>query len=102
MWAFVILGGIALVLGIGLAVANDVLHVEEDNRLEKVLELLPGVNCGACGYPGCAGFANAIVEGEVEVLSKCKPGSKGTNLEKIREFLETTEGPDGKTIKVKV
>ncbi|XMB86480.1 RnfABCDGE type electron transport complex subunit B [Mycoplasmatota bacterium WC44] len=102
MAAFIILGGLGLLLGLGLAVASEKFHVEEDSRLAKVNELLPGVNCGACGYPGCGGFAEGIIEGEVKQLSMCKPGSKGTGLEAIREYLENTPGPDGNVIKIKI
>ena len=102
MIAFIILGSLGLVLGLGLAIASEKFYVEEDLRLEKVNQLLPGVNCGACGYPGCGGFADGIVSGEVKVLSACKPGSKGTGLEEIRKYLAETPGPEGEFINVKV
>ncbi len=102
MWAFIILGAIGLVLGLGLAIADEAFYVEEDNRLEKVIELLPGVNCGACGYPGCGGFAEGILAGEVEKLTNCKPGSKGDGLAQIQEYLKNTPGPEGDTINIKL
>ncbi len=102
MWAFIILGAIGLVLGLGLAIADEAFYVEEDNRLEKVIELLPGVNCGACGYPGCGGFAEGVLNGEVEKLTSCKPGSKGDGLAQIQEYLKNTPGPEGDTINIKL
>jgi len=36
--------------------------VESDPRLQKVLEILPGINCGNCGQPGCSSFAEALVK----------------------------------------
>lgn len=102
LWAIIILGGLALFLGLGLAIANDAFYVEEDTRLEKVLDLLPGVNCGACGYPGCGGFAEGILEGEVQKLTACKPGAKGTGLAEIKEYLANTPGPEGDTINIKL
>jgi len=55
-------------LGIGLssilALANKTLHVYEDPRIDRVEEMLPGVNCGACGSPGCRAFAEKLVGGE--------------------------------------
>ena len=36
-------------------------EVKEDPRILKILEILPGANCGGCGYPGCGGFAVACV-----------------------------------------
>ncbi len=95
-----VLGGMGLLLGLGLAYAADVLKVEIDARIEKVIELLPGFNCGACGYPGCAGFGEGIVEGEVEQLSLCKPG-KDSDYNAIMEYLKSTPGPDGKIVEVK-
>jgi electron transport complex protein RnfB len=95
-----ILGLMGLLLGLGLAFAADVFKVEVDERVEKVIELLPGYNCGACGYPGCAGFGEAVVEGEVTQLSMCKPG-KDEHYNAIIEYLKNTPGPDGNTMDVK-
>ena len=36
--------------------------VEEDPRIDEVEKMLPGANCGGCGYAGCADYAKAIVE----------------------------------------
>lgn len=46
------------------------LSVEKDVREEEIVKNLAGANCGACGYPGCAGFAKALLEGKAE-LSAC-------------------------------
>ena len=46
-----------------LAVANQKLHVKEDPRVEKIEAALPGLNCGVCGFPGCAAYARALAEG---------------------------------------
>jgi len=55
-------------LGLGastvLAVASKLLFVKEDPRIAKVEDLLPGANCGGCGFPGCSGCAAAIVAGK--------------------------------------
>jgi electron transport complex protein RnfB len=58
-----VLGGIGLLLGLGLALAAKKLAVPKDPRVEKIGEILPGANCGGCGYPGCAAFAEAVVAG---------------------------------------
>lgn len=97
---FSVLGGLGLFLGLGLAYAADVFKVEIDIRIEKVTELLPGYNCGACGYPGCAGFSEGIVEGEVANVSDCKPG-KDEHYNAIIEYLKATPGPDGSIVEVK-
>jgi RnfABCDGE-type electron transport complex B subunit len=60
-----ILGGVGLVFGTLIAVANAKLKVWEDPRIGAVEEALPGANCGACGYAGCRAFAEAAVNGVV-------------------------------------
>lgn len=58
---------IGIIFGLILSVAKLKLKVEKDPRIEVLIELLPGANCGACGFPGCAGYARKIVEGEAEI-----------------------------------
>ena len=59
------MGGLGILFSAGLSIANKKLHVEEDPRIALVVEELPGVNCGGCGLPGCAKFAEAVVNGEM-------------------------------------
>ena len=60
-------------IGAGILVlAAKFMHVEEDPRVAQVQECLPGANCGACGYAGCADYAKAIVNGAP--VNKCLPG----------------------------
>ncbi len=54
-------GGVAVVATIGLTIAAKVFYVEENPLIDVVEEILPGANCGGCGYPGCREFATAIV-----------------------------------------
>lgn len=56
-----ILGGMGILFGAGLAFAGKKLAVKEDERIQKVRDCLPGAGCGACGYPGCDGYAAAVV-----------------------------------------
>jgi len=63
--AVIALGALSLVLATMLVAANRQLHVDEDPRIDVVEELLPHANCGACGYPGCRPFAEALVAGDV-------------------------------------
>ncbi|MBU0500325.1 MAG: RnfABCDGE type electron transport complex subunit B [Gammaproteobacteria bacterium] len=86
----VIMVGICLFFGVVLAVAYRLLRVEEDPRVSKTEELLPGTNCGACGQPGCAGFAQAVVLGEAPP-SKCSVASPDT-IDEIAEFLGVDAG----------
>ena len=68
-----ILGGLGLIFGLVLAAASKVFYVEVDPRLEKLNECLPGANCGGCGYPGCGGYAEAVLNGEAPI-GKCASG----------------------------
>ena len=58
------LGGLGLLFGLLLGIAARIFAVNKDSKAEEILELLPGANCGACGFPGCSGLAAAIVRGE--------------------------------------
>jgi electron transport complex protein RnfB len=100
MSAVITLTLMSLILGLGLAFASDYFHVEIDPRVEAVEAMLPGINCGTCGYPGCNAFANAIIDGEVTSLSLCKPG-KDKNYDPIIAFLSDHPNKDGSVIKVK-
>ncbi len=70
----IILAVIGLLLGVFLSIASDVFHVHKPELLTKIEELLPGANCGACGYPGCVGLAEAIFSGTAEP-KKCTVAS---------------------------
>jgi Na+-translocating ferredoxin:NAD+ oxidoreductase RNF subunit RnfB len=61
--AAAIMAGLGLAFGVLLALAHRFLAVEEDPRMEAVVELLPGTNCGACGEPGCRGLAEKLITG---------------------------------------
>lgn len=88
--AIIVLGCIGAILGFLLGVADKYLQVKEDKRYERLMELLPQFNCGACGYPGCSGFANALLDGEVNRVSLCKP-SKPEVRKQIKEYLAQQE-----------
>ena len=71
--AAVIVGGTGLFIGVFLGVAGKKFAVEVDEREEAILGVLPGNNCGGCGYPGCSGLAAAIAKGEAPV-DQCPVG----------------------------
>lgn len=60
--AVIVLGAIALVSAVILYVCSKKFAVKEDPRLGQVLEVLPGANCGGCGFAGCSGLAGALVK----------------------------------------
>jgi len=82
------LGGLGLFFGAGLAYAARKFAVEVDPRVEKVLDILPGVNCGACGQPGCSAYAEAVVAGRVPP-NQCAPGGPEVTS-KIAQILGIT------------
>ena len=49
--ACLLVGGVGLIIGILLGLADKFLAVEVNEKIEKVREQLPGNNCGGCGYP---------------------------------------------------
>jgi len=75
--AWLVLGALAVVFGVVLAVANRFFSVTVDPRQAEVEEALPKANCGACGYGGCAAYAEAIVLGKAD-CNLCLPGGAET------------------------
>lgn len=71
------LGVMGLLFGAGLAFASKKFAVEVDPRVVAVREAVPGANCGACGFPGCDGFAAAVVRGDAPV-NGCPVGGADT------------------------
>ena len=61
--AVIVLGAIALIAAVILYVCSKKFAVKEDPRIAQVSALLPGANCGGCGFPGCSGMADALVKG---------------------------------------
>ena len=90
------LGGLTLVLAVMLILANKKLYVYEDPRIDEVEDLLPHANCGACGYPGCRPFAEALVA-EKTLPGKCTVSSEEGRLA-IAEFLGVALGAEEKRV----
>lgn len=91
-----IMGGLGLFFGAILAIAYRFLRVASDPRIEQVNDMLPGSNCGACGEPGCAGFAEKIVAGDLQP-SRCTVAS-GETVEAIADFLGVDAGEQEKNV----
>ena len=88
--AAVIVGGTGLFIGVFLGVAGKKFAVEVDPREEEIGSVLPGNNCGGCGYAGCSGLAAAIVKGEAPV-GACPVGGAPV-AEKIAEIMGENVG----------
>ncbi len=108
--AILILGFLGLLFGIGLAVASKKLAVQVNPKLEQVQHLLPGSNCGACGSPGCFGFAESLLSGKstVDGCRVCSEEARekianimGLALEKQTKKIATLHCNGGRKIKDK-
>jgi electron transport complex protein RnfB len=75
--AILTLASMGILFGAGLAIVAKKFAVESNPREEIILDSLPGANCGACGFPGCSGYASAVVKGEAGV-DRCPVGGPGT------------------------
>ena len=75
--------------GLILGWAGQKFNVEPDTRVDDVRALLPGLNCGGCGFAGCDAMADALVNEDADP-ARCRP-SKPENREKIKEYLARTK-----------
>lgn len=64
LYAALVLGGMGLLFGGVLTITSKVFAVPSNPMRDAIRELLPGANCGACGYPGCDGCADAMASGK--------------------------------------
>ena len=78
----IVLAVLGVVFGIALAIVAARFVVKVDPKVEQVRETLPGANCGACGFAGCMGYAEAVVGNPDVAVSMCAPG-KSPVAEKI-------------------
>ena len=99
--AIAFLTGISVILGVLIYVISKKFSVKVDPRAEKMLSMMPGANCGACGYPGCSGLVDAVIKGEVSKVKACKVISL-VNAQKVTDYLNSTPGEDGKRLHVTV
>lgn len=85
------LGFLGLLFGVGLALAAKKFCVITDPRVEKIFGKLPGANCGACGMPGCMGFAEGLTQG------RCSPENCSVSEEGVRKQIADILGLEHKT-----
>lgn len=83
--AGVVVGCIGIILGLFLGISGEKLAVETDPRIEEIEALLPGNNCGGCGYAGCSALAKAIASGEASP-TQCPVGGE-KNGDKIAAII---------------
>lgn len=85
-----VLGVLGLLFGVLLSIASRVFAVEMNPLVGSILGVLPGANCGACGFPGCEGLANAIASGKAPV-NQCPIGGNPV-AQKIAQIMGSEAG----------
>ncbi len=80
-----ILSGMALLFGIFLVISAEKFKIKVDERVAKIKEVLPGIDCGACGAPGCSAFAEGVAQGKYPV-DGCKAGGQEVAV-KVAEIM---------------
>lgn len=89
-------GGTGIIIGFFLGIFGEKFKVEVDEREEAILGVLPGNNCGGCGYAGCSGLAAAIAKGEAPV-GQCPVGGVPV-AEKIGEIMGVSAEEGGRKV----
>jgi len=82
---------IGAVCAVILCTASKLMYVKVDERVAKIQECLPGMNCGACGFPGCAGYAISLVSDAKVKNNLCTPGGAET-LTRLSKILGVEAG----------
>ncbi len=96
--AFAVVAGVGLFVGVLLALLSHFFGVAEDKRVKDLRSMLPGVNCGACGYRGCDDYAAALAAGDA-TPDRCVPGGADTTAS-LAAYLGTKAGETQKNVAV--
>jgi len=91
MESVLVLGALGLGFGIFLAFFSKKFEVKKDPKVDEVLKVLVGANCGACGYAGCAAYAEAVVMNNDVPVDLCVPGQKAV-AEKVAKIVGREAG----------
>ena len=97
--AVISLGGLAFTLALGLGIASKIFAVEIDPTVEAIAEVLPGANCGGCGYAGCSGFAEAVTSGQT-ATNECKAASSDVIAQMAQILGVEIEEKEKKVVKI--
>lgn len=90
--ATIAFGFIGLAFSLLLAFLNRKLRVDEDPKVKKILDILPGLNCGACGFSSCRSYAQEATKNP-EKSQTCRPAGDEAN-QKISELLGQKKGSE--------
>lgn len=97
----VIVVSIGLIAGIGLTVASKFMAVNVDETVAEVNAALPGANCGACGFAGCADYAEAVVNDDTVESNLCPVGGNEVAMKVSQILGEDFSAAEGKHAIVK-
>ncbi|MBR6018172.1 MAG: hypothetical protein IK073_06085 [Paludibacteraceae bacterium] len=86
-----LVGVIALIASVLLFYISKAFQVEEDPRIDLVQAVLPGANCGGCGFAGCRAFAEACVKAETRNGLSCPVGGEPT-MDEVEKVLKPADG----------
>jgi Na+-translocating ferredoxin:NAD+ oxidoreductase RNF subunit RnfB len=85
----VVLSSLGVLLAIVLYFVAQKFKVFEDPRIDEVVEILPGANCGGCGYAGCRAFAEALVKNDDISSLLCPVGGSNAMTEAAKRLGKT-------------
>lgn len=86
VYSILLLCGLGGLSAVSLYFVAQRFHVYEDPQIDDVEEMLPGANCGGCGFPGCRGLAEAMVNQE-DISGLSCPVAGGEKMKEIATFL---------------
>lgn len=66
IYATIVISIMGLIFGLLLGIASKIFKIEQDEKIPLITEVLPGANCGGCGFAGCSQFADAVIRGEAK------------------------------------
>lgn len=92
----IVLSSLGILFGFGLGIASKKLHIEKDEKVELIYEILPGANCGVCGQAGCMAYAEHIVLNDGDICL-CAPGGQ-----EVINQIEKITGKEGGSIEPRV
>lgn len=84
MIGIIIMTVLAFILGLILVIIDS--RINKKSKSEIYLDLLPGNNCGVCGYAGCQGMSEAMVE-DIDSYKKCRL-LRGDKLKELEEYIK--------------
>jgi Na+-translocating ferredoxin:NAD+ oxidoreductase RNF subunit RnfB len=90
----VVLSSLGVLLAVVLYFVAQKFKVFEDPRIDEVVEILPGANCGGCGYAGCRAFAEALVKNDDISSLLCPVGGSSAMTEAAKRLGKTAAVKD--------